>query len=68
MYTLFDWLTLPLCNFACFCLPSADFCLNIFFENFFRVPNILDTDEGRRFVGPELGPNGLQRLSAESNI
>ena len=27
------------------------------------VSNILDPDQARHFVGPELGPNCLQRLS-----
>ena len=30
----------------------------------FRVSNSLDPDQDRRFVGPDLGPNCLQRLSA----
>ena len=29
-----------------------------------RVPNGLDPDQDRRTVGPDLGPNCLQRLSA----
>ena len=27
--------------------------------------NSLDPDEARHFVGPDLGPNSLQRLSAD---
>ena len=38
-----------------------------FFEIFFtiRVPNSLDFDQAQRFVGPDLGPNCLQRSSAD---
>ena len=34
------------------------------FKNSFRVSNSLDPDQGRHCVGPDLGPNCLQRLSA----
>ena len=30
-----------------------------------RVSNSLDSDQARRFVGPDLGPNCLQILSAD---
>ena len=30
------------------------------------MPNSLDTDQVRHFVGPEVGPNCLQRLSADN--
>ena len=30
-----------------------------------RVSNGLDPDQARRFVGPDLGPNSLQLLSAD---
>ena len=33
-------------------------------RNTIRVSNSLDPDQARRFVGPDLGPNCLQRLSA----
>ena len=41
-----------------------------FFEKFFqeytiRVPNSLDPDQARHFLGPDLGPNCFQRLSAD---
>ena len=43
--------------------------LLIFFQNSFRntisVSNRLDPDQARSFVGPDLGPNCLQRLSAD---
>ena len=51
------------------------FCLlNIFkiyfsknsFRNTIRVPNSLDPDQDLNFVRPDLGPNCLQRLSADS--
>ena len=34
------------------------------FRNTIRVSNGLDPDQDRRSVGPDLGPNCLQRLSA----
>ena len=30
-----------------------------------RVSNSLDTDQARHFVGSDLGPNCLQKLSAD---
>ena len=35
--------------------------------NTFGVTNNLDPDQARHFVGPYLGPNCLQRLSAEDS-
>ena len=35
------------------------------FRNTIRVSNSLDTDQARLFVGPDLGSNCLQRLSAD---
>ena len=49
-------------KFACF------FCL-IFFENIkniIRVPNSFEPDLTWHTVGPDLAPNCLQRLSADS--
>ena len=51
-------------------LSSADlFSKSSFSKNSFtntkRVSNSLDPDQARRFVGPDLGPNCLQRLSAD---
>ena len=37
------------------------------FMNTIRVSNSLDPDQGPRSVGPDLGPNCLQRLSARAN-
>ena len=33
--------------------------------NTIRVSNSLDPDQARHYVGPDLGPNFLQRLSAD---
>ena len=50
------------------------YCLQLFsrltfckkaFRNTIRVSNSLDPDQVQHFVGPDLGPNCLQRLSAE---
>ena len=51
-------------------LSSADFFSNLTFSkysfrNTIRVSNYLDPDQDRHFVGPDLGSNCLQRLSAE---
>ena len=40
---------------------SAENC----FRNTIRVSNSLDPDLTRYFVGPDLGPNCLQRLSVD---
>ena len=36
------------------------------FFNTIRQSNSLDPDQARHFVGPDLGPNCLQRLSADN--
>ena len=50
-------------------LLSADFFQNQLFQNSFRntnrVSNSLDPDQARQNVGPGLGLNCLQRLSAD---
>ena len=57
-------------NFACF-LSYVDFFffkLNFSknsFRNAIRVSNSLDPDQARQNVGPDLGPNCLQKLSAD---
>ena len=38
-----------------------------FFQVFIRVSNSVDPDQARQNVGPDLGPNCLQRLSADDN-
>ena len=40
--------------------------LNTEFFNTIRVSNSLDPDQTRHFIGPDLGPNCLQRLSADN--
>ena len=61
--TMCKSLLFMLTNFSCFCC-----CLLTFFKNSFRntirVSNSLDQDQDRSSVGPDLGPNCLQRLSA----
>ena len=60
-------------SFACF-LSSADFFQNQFFlQNLVsRIPSVsnnLYPDQDRLLVGPDLGPNCLQRLlSDDTNI
>ena len=51
-------------------LSSADFFSKFTFSknsfrNTIRLSNSLDTDQDRPKVGPDLGPNCLQRLSAD---
>ena len=51
-------------------LLSADFFkINLFsknsFRTAFRVSNGLDPDQDRHYVGPDLGPKCLQRISAD---
>ena len=58
--------------FIFFLLSSADFSKFTFskkiyiFRNFIIVSNSLDPDQDRHFVGPDLDPNCLQRLSADN--
>ena len=61
-------------KFPCFCclltvvdclfLQKLTFSKNSF-RNTIRVPNGLNPDQGRHYVGPDLGPNCLQMLSAD---
>ena len=52
-------------------LSSADFFQNQLFQkilsdrNTTRVSNSLDPDQAAHFVGPDLGPNCLQKVSAD---
>ena len=53
-------------------LSSAEFFQDKHFQkksfgNTIRVTNSLDPEQDRRFVGPDLGTNCLQRLSADVN-
>ena len=38
------------------------------FRNTIRVSNSLDPDQDQHSVGPDLGPNCLQRLSADDKV
>ena len=40
-------------------------CSKNYFRNTIRVSNGLDLDQDQHFVGPDLGPNYLQRLLAD---
>ena len=63
-------LTLCLLDYlSCFCrllifLPKSFFQKKSF-RNIIRVSNSLGPGQARHFVGPDLGPNFLQRLSAD---
>ena len=60
----FSWV-----NFHAFCRLLIFFKINfskISFRNTIRVSNCMDLDQARCFVGPDLGPNCLQRLSADN--
>ena len=53
-------------------LLSANIFLKLSFsKNLFRITirlsNSLDPDQARHFVAPDMGPNCLQRLSADDN-
>ena len=56
-------------NFSYFCYHLLTFFHFFFqknsFRNTIRVSNNLDLDQDRYSVGPDLGPNCLQRLSAD---
>ena len=56
-------------NFVCFLVVYGFFFKLTFskksFRNTIRVSNSSDPDQARHFVGPDLGPNCLQRLSAD---
>ena len=54
--------------FHAFAVFKINFLNNFFFKNTIRVSNSLDPDHDRRFVGPDLGPNCLQRLSADDKF
>ena len=59
-----------LAYFSCFWL-SADLFQNgllqtKLFWNTIRVSNSLDPDQAQQFVGPDLSPNCLRKLSADS--
>ena len=51
-------------NFSLFCHSKLAFS-KISFMNTIRVSNNWDPDQDRHFVGPDLDPNWLQRLSTK---
>ena len=51
MYSLHDFMS------------SADFFIK--FRNMIRLSNSLDPDQAQQFLGPDLGPNCLQRSSVD---
>ena len=56
-------------NFSCHLLTFFPIFFPInSFKNTIRVPNGLDLDQDRCSVGPDLGPNFLQRLPAEAKV
>ena len=59
----------PLGNFSCFFCGLLIFSKSSFSKDSFRitmrVANSLDPDQARHSVGPDLGPNCLQKLSAD---
>ena len=59
-------------NFSCLCCRLLTFFKIFFvkndFRNTIRVLSGLDPDQDRCFVGPDLGPNCLQRLSADAKV
>ena len=53
-------------NWHAFSLSADFFSKSTLSKNsFIRVSNSLDPDQARHFVEPDLGPNYLQRLSAD---
>ena len=50
---------------SAFILKKKSFLSKIAFRNTIRVTNILDLDQARHFVGPDLDPGCFQRLSAD---
>ena len=56
-------------NFSCFFVTDDFSKIHIFsrkkIRKTIRVSNSLDPDQARHFVGPDLGPNCLQRPSTD---
>ena len=65
----FPLFALTLCMLGNFCCRLLTFFkinfLKKSFRNSIRLSNGLDPDQDRHFVGPDLGPKCLQRLSAD---
>ena len=58
-------------NSSYFCLCGFFFEIHFFekfFLEYFKNANSLDPDQAQSYVGPDLGPNSLQRLSADDTI
>ena len=56
-------------NFSCFYLSSADFVSKLTFKKFLQEYHWrirLNPDQAPHFVGPDLGPNCLQKKSADN--
>ena len=73
MFQLFEKSTFcPLRNFACFLSSANFFSKSTFSKNSFSLrttiimSNSLDPDQARHFFRADLGPNCLQRLSADN--
>ena len=47
-------------------MSSADCFSKNSFSNTIRLSNCLEPDQDRRSVGPDMGSNGLQKLSADN--
>ena len=59
---LLFFLTLLLCHITSNSLNA------VYFLNTIRVSNSMDPDQARHFVRPDLGPNCLQRFSADDKV
>ena len=58
-------------NSAYFCCLLIFFKIDIFknyFRNTIKMSGSLDPDQARHYVGPDLGPNCFQRLSADIHM
>ena len=59
-------------NFSCFCCRLLNFSKLTFskisFRNTIRMSSGLDSDQDHHAVGPDLGPNCLQSLSADDKL
>ena len=62
-YVCFQFLFLNLCMLLFF--SKSIFSKNSF-RNTIRVSNSLDPDQAKNFVGPDLVPNCLQKISADN--
>ena len=59
------WVTVHATVAVCWLFFSKLSFSKIYFRSTIRVSNSSDSDQDRRFVGPDLGPNCLQRLFAD---